>query len=201
MSTLPNTVSIAADNQRLAALLRESRERFLSSFADVAEENCRCRPAEECWSVLDCVEHIAAAETLMLNRLQNERNPRPAGAPNREQVFLERMGSRERKVQSPESGQPAGRFPTIDAARKKFEDARAATIRFAEENTDDLRATEVMHPHPLVGIVSSYEMLIIIAKHAERHALQIQDIKAALSQGKLAEFETSLDLGKHGRNT
>ncbi|HEX7286573.1 MAG TPA: DinB family protein [Candidatus Angelobacter sp.] len=201
MSALPNPLSIAAENARLVALLRESRERFLASFAEVTEQDCRRSPAEGCWSVMDCVEHLVAAESLMLKRLQTERNPRPAGAPNREQVFLERMGSRERKVLAPESGQPSGRFPTIDAARKRFEEVRGATIRFAEDNTDDLRATEVMHPHPLVGIVSSYEMLIIIAKHAERHALQIQDIKAALSRGILAEFETSLDLGKHGRNT
>jgi hypothetical protein len=78
----------------------------------------------------------------------------------------------------------------LDAARKKFEDVRGASIRFAEENTEDLRATEVMHPHPLVGVVSSYEMLIIIARHADRHALQIEEIKnspvflaAAKSQG------------------
>jgi uncharacterized damage-inducible protein DinB len=177
MTTLPNPVSIAAENARLVALLRESRERFLASFADVSEENCRRCPAEGSWSVMDCVEHIVGAETLMLKRLQSERNPQPAGAPNREQVFLERMGSRERKVQSPESGRPSGRFPTLDAARKKFEDVRVATIRFAEENTEDMRATEVLHPHPLVGVVSSYEMLIIIAKHAERHALQIEEIK------------------------
>jgi uncharacterized damage-inducible protein DinB len=190
MTTLPNPVSIAAENAKLVALLRESRERFLASFAAVSEDDCLRHPVEGCWSVMDCVEHIVGAETLMLKRLQSERNPRPAGAPNREQVFLERMGSRERKVQSPEGGQPKGRFSNLDAARKKFEDVRGASIRFAEENTEDLRATEVMHPHPLVGVVSSYEMLIIIARHADRHALQIEEIKnspvflaAAKSQG------------------
>lgn len=177
MSALPNPVSIAADNERLAALLRGSRERFLASFADVTEENCRCRPTEECWSVLDCVEHIAAAETLMLGLLKTSRRPRAANAPNREQVFLERMGRRERKVESPESGRPRGRFPSLEAARKQFELSRAGAIRFAEQNTEDLQATEVTHPHPLVGTVSAYEMLIIMAKHAERHALQIEEIK------------------------
>jgi uncharacterized damage-inducible protein DinB len=180
---LPNPVSIAAENARLVALLRQSRERFLASFAGVSEEACRRCLGEGSWSVLDCIEHLVTAESLMLNRLQTERNPRPAGAPNREQVFLERMGSRERKVLSPESGQPSGRFPTLDAARKKFDDVRAASIRFAEENTEDLRATEVLHPHPLVGVVSSYEMLIIIAKHSDRHALQIQEITASLGIG------------------
>lgn len=177
MSALPNTVSISADNERLAALLRQSREQFLASFADVAEENCRFRPDEGCWSVLDCVEHIAMAETLMVGLLNTSRRPRPAGAPNREQIFLERMGSRERKVESPESGRPSGSFASLADARKQFETARAGAIRFTQENKEDLRATEVTHPHPLVGNVSAYEMVIILAKHAERHALQIEEIK------------------------
>jgi uncharacterized damage-inducible protein DinB len=180
MSTLPNPVSIAADNEKLAALLRESSARLLASFADVAEKDCRTSPAEDAWSVLDCVEHIAAAETLMLNLLQGQRRPRAADAPNREQIFLERMGSRNKKAESPESGRPTGRFPTLADARRQFELSRAAAIRFAEQNTEDLRATEVTHPHPLVGDVSAYEMLIIMAKHAERHALQIEEIKANL---------------------
>jgi hypothetical protein len=33
----------------------------------------------------------------------------------------------------------------------------------------------------MFGDVSAYEMVIIIAKHAERHALQIEEIRNALS--------------------
>jgi uncharacterized damage-inducible protein DinB len=181
MSAAPNSISIADENAGLATLLRQSRERFLASLAGLAEEDCRRQPAEGAWSVLDCVEHLVMAESLMLRRLQNDRKPRVTEAPNREQIFLERMGSRARKVEAPETGQPTGRFPNLAAARSQFESVRAAAIRFAEENKEDLRATEVIHPHPLVGVVSSCEMLIIIAKHAERHALQIEEIRNTLA--------------------
>jgi hypothetical protein len=178
MNALPNTMPTSdAEKKKLLALLRQSRERFLSSFSDVAEENCRCRPAEGCWSVLDCVEHIAVAETLMVGLLNAPRRPRPADAPNREQIFLERLGKRDRKLEAPEVGRPTGRFATLADARKQFETARAGAIRFTEESKEDLRATEVTHPHPMAGDVSAYEMVIILAKHAERHALQIEEIK------------------------
>lgn len=189
MSTLPNPVSVSADNERLAALLRQSRTRFLASFADVREEDCRIRPCERSWSVLDCVEHIAAAETLMLNRLENQRRPRPADAPNREEIFLQHMGTRRRKAESPESGLPRGRFASLADARKQFELSRAGAIRFAEENTEDLRTTEVTHPHPLAGDVSAYEMLIIMAKHAERHALQIEEIRSSAAVSAAASAQ------------
>jgi len=175
MSALPNPVSIADENQRLAALLRQSRERVLASCAGVAEEQCRCVPAEGCWSVLDCVEHVAAAESGLFRLLNTTRRPRPAGTPDREQFFLENMTDRSRKAESPERGRPTGRFPTLEAARQQFEAARAETIRSVEANKDDLRAIEVTHP--LFAAVSAYEMVIILAKHAERHALQIEEIK------------------------
>ena len=175
MSALPRPVSIADENQRLAALLRQSRERFLASFSDVTEEICRRHPAEGSWSVLDCAEHVALAEMGMFRLWNATRHPRPAGAPDREQFFLENMTDRSRKVEAPERGRPAGRFPTLEAARQQFEAARAETIRSVEANGDDLRTIEVTHP--LFGAVSACEMVIIIAKHTERHALQIEEIK------------------------
>jgi hypothetical protein len=162
------------------ALLRESRERFVSSFAGVDDEQSRRRPAEGCWSVLDCVEHVAGAETFMLRLLQGSRRPRPSGAPNREEFFLQRMTDRSRKAESPEGGRPRGRFANLEEARKQFETSRAGTIGFVEGNTEDLRGTEVTHPLPMFGDVSVYEMVIIMAKHAERHALQIEEVKSAL---------------------
>lgn len=172
----------SADNPKsqrdaLLPLLHASRERFLSSFAGMTEEDARIRPDENCWSALDCVEHICTAEEGMLWLLIATQRQRPADAPNREQLFSELMGSRERRVESPEIGRPRGRFPSLAAASQHFQTARAATIRFVEENTSDLRTTEVTHPHPLVGVVSSYEMVIIMARHAERHGLQIQEVR------------------------
>lgn len=185
MSALPRPISIADENQRLAALLRQSRERFLASFSDVSEEICRRHPADGSWSVLDCVEHIALAEMGMFRLWNSTRRPRPAGAPDRAQFFLENLTDRSRKAESPERGRPTGRFPTLEAARQQFEAARAETIRSVEANTDDLRTIDVTHP--LFDAVSAYEMVIILAKHAERHAKQIEETVAALKICSRAE--------------
>jgi uncharacterized damage-inducible protein DinB len=181
MSTLHNTLPTSpADKDKLLELLRESRQRFLGSFAGMTDEQSRLRPAEGRWSVADCVEHVAAAETFMLQLVQGPRSPRPAGAPNREEIFLQRMTDRTTKVTSPEGARPTGRFGSLEAAAKQFATARAETIRFVEESTDDLRTSQVKHPHPMFGDVSACEMVIIMAKHAERHALQIDEIRRGL---------------------
>src|SRR5215470_10274197 len=178
MSARPNSIATsAAEKELLLGLLQESRTRFLGSFSGVSDVQSRQRPADDCWSILDAVEHIAAAETHMLNLLVHSRRPRRTDAPNREAIFMRVLPDRSRKMQSPEPGVPTGRYANLEQAAAQFRTAREGLIQFVTATQEDLRATEVTHPHPLAGDVSSFEMVIIIAKHAERHALQIEEIK------------------------
>jgi uncharacterized damage-inducible protein DinB len=181
MSAQPSPAVPIIDKQFLLALLRESRHCFLESFAEVTKEEAHLRPAPDRWSVLETVEHLATAEGIQLKLLQTQRAPRPADAPNRELWFLEVVAERTNKMQSPEPAVPNGRFTSLHAAATQFKTTRAAVIQFLVEIADeDLRATEVKHPHPASGMVSPCEMLIIMAKHAERHAKQIEEIRSVL---------------------
>ncbi len=191
MSTLhklPN--AFIADNEFLLALLRESREKFLRSFAGVSDETSRLRPAPDCWSILETVEHLAMAETFMLSLVTTQRAPRSATTPNREEAFLLNVGNRSRKMDSPEGAKPKGRFTNLAEAAAQFKASRDGAIGFVEKNTDDLRATEITHPHAAVGTVSTYEMLIIMAKHAERHVAQIEEIKNTLAHSGPARSQS-----------
>jgi uncharacterized damage-inducible protein DinB len=182
MTTLPNSVpTSAADKEKLLSLLQESKERFLGSFAGVNDEDSRRHPAEGRWSILDTVEHLTAAEQTLFKRITETRRPRSETTLNREEVFLCAVADRSRKSESPETARPRGRFADLSEARTQFETARDNTIRFVEQCTEDLRATEATHPHPLAGVVTTYEMLIIMAKHAERHALQIEETRNCLA--------------------
>src|SRR5579864_4214026 len=159
MSVLPNPVSTsAADKEKLVSLLRESRDRFLGSFADVNHDQSRRHPGPNQWSVLDTVEHLTAAETIMLKLVIGTRCPKTQERPNREEAFLRMVPDRSHKMQTPEPGRPIGRFASLAEARAQFEKARADAIRFVQECSEDLRATEVTHPHPAAGVISTYEM-------------------------------------------
>jgi uncharacterized damage-inducible protein DinB len=177
---MPNPANSNTDREFLVALLRESREKFLGSLASISEEQSRLHPSENCWSVLDTVEHLTSAETLMLKLITTQRKPRQADAPNREQVFLQVVADRSRKMRAPESGRPRGRFASLAEAAAQFKATRDGVIQFVEQHSEDLRASEVTHPHPAAGNVSTQEMIIIIAKHAERHAKQIEEIRNTL---------------------
>jgi uncharacterized damage-inducible protein DinB len=182
MSAQPSPPAVPViDKQFLLALLRESRHCFLESIAEMTEEEAHLRPAPDRWSVLETVEHLTTAEGIQLKLLQTQRKPRPADAPNRELVFLAVVAERTNKMQSPDAAVPNGRFSSLHAAATQFKTTRAAVIQFLDQvAAEDLRSTEVRHPHPAAGMVSTCEMLIIMAKHAERHAKQIEEILAVL---------------------
>ena len=156
---------------------------FLNSFAGVTEEQSRLKPAPDCWCVLDTVEHLTMAETIQLKLMKTQRAPRPADNLNREQAFLHMVPQRVHKMESPEGARPIGRFKTLAEAREQFATARANTIQFLQDFTEDLRVSEVKHPHPAAGMVSICEMLVVMAMHAKRHAAQIEEIKQALKLG------------------
>ncbi len=191
MSTLHKTPNpYIADNEFLLGLLRESREKFLRSFANVPDHISRVRPAQDRWSVLEIVEHLTMAETIMLGLVTTQRRPKSAATPDRAEYFLLNIASANRKVDSPESAKPTGRFANLAEAAAQFRKSRESVIGFIEQNTEDLRATEVSHPHTGVGVVSTYEMVVIMAKHAERHVPQIEQARATVAHAAAAKNQS-----------
>ena len=184
MSAQPNPIAtVMIDKQFLLTQLQETRDIFLNSFASVTDEQSRIKPALGCWSVLDTVEHLTTAEGIQLKLISTQRTPRPADAPNREHAFLHMIPQRVHKMESPEGAKPIGRFTTLAEATEQFKKTRAGVIQFLEQYTDDLRCSEVKHPHPAAGMVSICEMLVAMAMHAKRHAAQIEEIRETLKLG------------------
>lgn len=183
MSAQPNPASaVTIDKQFLLTQLQETRDIFLNSFAGVTEEQSRVKPAANRWSVLDTIEHLTTAEGIQLKLISTQRTPRPADAPNREHAFLHMIPQRVHKMESPEGAKPIGRFATLAEATEQFKKTRAGVIQFLEQYTDDLRCSEVKHPHPAAGMVSICEMLVAMAMHAKRHSAQIEEIRKSLNE-------------------
>jgi uncharacterized damage-inducible protein DinB len=178
MSTIPATKSSTEiDKARLLEALRRGAEAFLRSVAEADEAACRVRPAEDRWSVLECAEHVAVAEEVMLGLVTGERKPRYKEEPKRDERILRSGNDRSTKFDASDQSQPRGRFSTLAEAAAHFQAVRARTLHLVEQTEDDLRATEIKHPHHAVGVISTYECLLLMGSHAQRHALQIKEIK------------------------
>src|ERR1700720_4257198 len=113
MSTLPGSASgTEIDKATLLETLRRGEEAFLHSVAGVSETTCRQRPAEDRWSVLECAEHVAVAEEVMLGLVTGERKPRNAEEPKRDGRILRRENDRSRHADASAQSRLRGRFPT-----------------------------------------------------------------------------------------
>jgi len=164
----------------LVKALKESRQDLHAAVEAIEEAGARTRPGEGRWSVLECVEHVAVAERRFLGRLESAvRQDSLSIDPQREAHVSAVVTDRGRRLQAPEPVQPSGRFASLAEALADFDATRAQVVQFAEAHHSELRALAAQHP--LFGQVTGYELMLIIAGHACRHAAQIRETRAALA--------------------
>jgi len=169
-----------AERNQLLHYLAESREVLLRALDNLSGEQRRFRPAEDRWSVADCIEHITVVENGILRRIQTilqeaapEQVPDTSG---KDQVILDHVPRRATRVKGPEQVMPNGRWADFEELLRQFEATRERTLRFSAVTQADLRSRAF--PHPFLGPLDCYQWLLFLAAHCERHARQVEEVKS-----------------------
>lgn len=163
-----------SEQDQLLASLNAGRGELLVAVEGLTDEEAAVKPADGGWSALECVEHVATAETRMFRRLTTQSLAvEEELSREREPVLYARLATRGHKFEAPEPVRPTGRYPTLSEAVGAFLDARERTVKWLESCNFDLRRRSV--EHPLLGPASAYELILIMAAHPARHARQIQE--------------------------
>lgn len=159
--------------------LEDSRDEFLAVTEGLSEAQATAAPAPGRWSVVECIEHVIAVESLFLRSLRKpDEDAAPPANKEREAMILSRVAGRASAIQAPEPVRPSGRFATLTEALAKFEAVRAHSIRFVETQGDGLYSLAAKHP--FLGVCNGAEAIVLIAAHSRRHAAQIREIRAGL---------------------
>ena len=167
-------------NLDVLEVLRESATDFARAVEDARACDSSAVPAADCWSVLQCVEHVVAVEELFFDKLHGaERTREEVRDAEREASLGARVTDRSTKVVAPEWVQPVGRYATLDEAAAQFHEARQRTIRYAEDHLRELHTLSMDHPR--FGKLNGVEVLLLMAGHAKRHAEQVREIAGTLS--------------------
>jgi hypothetical protein len=182
--------ALAADDGKISAeerakvikLLKESQAETLEALEKLSDAQLKFKPAPERWSVLECAEHIMLAEGLLFGTLQRavatQPNPDWESKTKGKTEFLEDvLAGRKGKAQAPESIVPSGKLSRGQVIQK-FKEARAITLKFAEQSQVPLKAHTLEHPSPVFGTLNGYQWLIYIPLHNIRHNKQIAEVKA-----------------------
>jgi uncharacterized damage-inducible protein DinB len=161
--------------------LENSRQELNAAVESVSDSQATASPGAGRWSVLECLEHIAAVEERFLRRLElAERTAAPRSDKQREAELAGLVTDRKQRAEAPEPVRPAGRFTSLAQALEHFNAVRTRTIQFAEERAEDLYSLAADHPR--FGSRNGLEMLLIISGHSQRHAEQIREARAAVAK-------------------
>ena len=177
MTTMTHAeTQVDRDRAELISRLKESREAYLRVAGSVDPQTGGFRPADGSWSILECAEHVAVAERLMLTMWVKLAAPGQTDR-NIDHRIASGIVDRSRKDVAPERSRPTGRYTALADAVRDFASSRDNTIAFLEGYTEDLRSKTVTHP--LFGVIDGFQLFLLMAGHAERHAAQIEEIMAS----------------------
>ncbi len=172
------------DDERAKAIkyLKDSQKQFLDSVEKLTDAQWSYKQAPERWSVGETAEHIALSESLIfgaaLRALEAPPNPEWEAKTKGKTEFIEKiLVDRSRRASAPEAIVPTGKSRA--EIMKMFKDARAKTLKFAEETQAPLKEHTQDHPFPVFGTLNAYQWLIYVPLHNLRHNQQIAEVQAS----------------------
>jgi hypothetical protein len=165
----------AGDRQRLVAHLEMTEAWLLSELNGLSETQLAWRPAPDVWSVKDVVEHLGIAEPQYWEQLQNSlKAPATAYKPEATDAAILWYGiDRTNRTRTGEARVPDGRFKDTAAALASFQKLRASMLDQAKSSQEDYRGRKLID-----GNMDVYQWFLMISTHAQRHILQIREVKA-----------------------
>ncbi len=175
-----------AAKQEILNRFNEGESALQTALGGVDSGSATAKPSPDQWSIVEIVEHVAASEAFLLDRLRHAVPSAVSHADPAREARLESLAlNRERKIDAPDPVLPIGDCATLAQALHRLRAVRVQTIEFVETFSGDLRSSLVEHPL-IARPLNCYEMLLLIALHPIRHAAQIN----AIRQSRSAKPET-----------
>jgi hypothetical protein len=174
---------LAAALGRLDLVTRDLRD---TAGAIPASLHAR-KPAADCWSVNEVLEHVGLVEQLFVTSLINNIEAAQAagltGEVEEPPLLAEqvRMMAEDRTTKriAPERVRPTGGV-AVEAALQTIEGGHER-LRVALASAEGVTLSAVTLDHRFFGTLNVYQWVDFLAAHERRHLAQVRDIAAQLS--------------------
>ena len=159
----------------------KTKTRLLNDLKGLSDAQLNWKADTSRWSIYQCTEHIALAETMIWQWIQMTEH-QPATPEKRSEVkvttdqLVAMTLDRSHKIQAPEMLKPETKFPSTQAALQAYTLRRDSTIDYIKLTQDDLKDHFITHP--VFGTMDLYQALMALAAHSERHTMQIEEVMA-----------------------
>lgn len=178
----PASTTISDTERKFASdFLLQTEAGVLNAISGLSDAQLNFKPAPDKWSVLECVKHIAITET-SLWQMTNGSIMAAANPEKRSDIkatddqVVQMIESRVNKVKTAPSMEPQNTpYQSLDEAVKSFISNRSKLINYVKSTDADLRNHVVTLPF---ASFDSYQMILFIGAHSNRHTQQIEEVKA-----------------------
>lgn len=179
--TLPADELSKKDRKFAQTSLEETRDDLKNTIAGLSEEQFNFKPGPDRWSVKECLQHIAAAETQMWQTF--DQLSKAAANPDKraeikmsDEQILKTITDRSFKATAPESMRPVtSPYQTALDAWNGFLAERDKRIKQVKNMKADLRNHVTQTP---LGWIDSFQWILFISGHSNRHTQQIAEVMA-----------------------
>jgi hypothetical protein len=163
------------DRNRLLAHLRMTEGWLTAEVEGLTPAQLRYRTTPESWTIMDVVEHLAVAEPQYWQQVQKslERPVVQGYRPEATDAEILWYGiDRSHRQKTGDARVPAGKYAEVKDSLAAFRTLRATMVEQAKTTRDDLRGRALVD-----GNMDVYQWFLMISSHAQRHVLQIREIK------------------------
>lgn len=179
-STIDN--SLSKEERKLAVdFLTTTQKEILEASKGLSETQLKFKPSPDKWSVEDCLKHIAMSEQMIWGMVEGSLK-QPASPEKRVNVkfkdeeVIKNIEDRSTKRKTFAPLEPVNTpFKSAEEAILSFSGSRDKLIGYVNTTNDDLRNRVNELP---VGVYDSFQMILFIGAHSNRHMQQINEIKA-----------------------
>jgi hypothetical protein len=162
-------------------LLKETEKGVKEQIKGLTEAQLKFKPASDRWSIEECIKHIAASEE-MLWQMTDATIKAAANPEKRSEIkltdeqLIKKIEDRSMKIKTTEKLMPENiSFKDTEEAFESFKKNREKLIEYVKSTDDDLRNHVATLP---IGMIDSYQLILFIAAHTNRHIKQIIEVKA-----------------------
>lgn len=169
------------DKKFAVSYFKQTKKHLQDAVKNLSDAQLNWKPADSVWSIAECIEHIALSEKNLFDwgqgSLKEAVNPdkRKELKFTSDQDIIKMVTDRSFRVKTREGFIPTNQFGSPQKSLDAFVERRNGLIDYVKKTDDDLRNHFVTLPF---GTVDTYQFLIFLAGHTERHTLQIEEVKA-----------------------
>ncbi len=176
----PAKVFTEKDREFALKYLNDTKADYISQLTNLSDKQLDFRSAEGRWTIAEIAEHITVVEMALFGMVTDKvlKSPVPeCKDPFRvaDDAIVLAVTNRQQKFTAPEQVRPNGRWKTREDLLASFEKTRNTTIDFIKNNKIDLRSHFGQAP---MGMMDSYQWILFMTGHSERHLAQLKEVKA-----------------------